>query len=237
VFNNTSGMLGNINAPFFEVVAQGGGGGGAFCGQAGGNGGQGQFGFLGTETAVMAWVSERERAATAARLPMGVSPAMRPGPRHRLPPAAKLAAAAALAGVCVPPRVPLGVAAAGEPAGATSRTRPGRRTSLSPPGRRRIGHARLCPRADCSADYLRELAVGDVEHRHGELSSDGDGLRCPSFSLSDAPGWLSIDPVTGMLSAKIPAGPVGTFPFRVRATNGTPPDASHSFALTLTRYR
>lgn len=44
-------MLGNINAPFFDVVAQGGGGGGggggAFFGQAGGDGGQGQFGFPG----------------------------------------------------------------------------------------------------------------------------------------------------------------------------------------------
>ena len=57
------------------------------------------------------------------------------------------------------------------------------------------------------------------------------GVPAPSFSLSGAPSWLSIDPVTGMLSGTIPPRLVGTFTFTIIAADGTPPDAAQRFTL------
>ncbi len=60
------------------------------------------------------------------------------------------------------------------------------------------------------------------------------GFPAPSFSLSGAPSWLSIDPTTGMLSGAIPARTAGRFTFTITATNGVAADASQPFTLDVT---
>ena len=60
------------------------------------------------------------------------------------------------------------------------------------------------------------------------------GFPAPSFSLSGAPSWLSIDPTTGMLSGAIPARTAGRFTFTITATNGLAPDAGQQFTLDVT---
>jgi sugar lactone lactonase YvrE len=60
------------------------------------------------------------------------------------------------------------------------------------------------------------------------------GFPAPSFSLSGAPSWLSIDPTTGVLSGAIPVRTAGRFTFTITATNGVAPDASQQFTLDVT---
>ena len=62
----------------------------------------------------------------------------------------------------------------------------------------------------------------------------GTGSPAPTFSLSGAPSWLTIDPVAGIVKGTIPSGLVGKFTFTVNDADGTPPDASQQFTLTLT---
>ena len=60
------------------------------------------------------------------------------------------------------------------------------------------------------------------------------GFPAPSFSLSGAPSWLSIDPTTGVLSGAIPARTAGRFTFAIIAANGLGPDAGQQFTLDIT---
>ena len=60
------------------------------------------------------------------------------------------------------------------------------------------------------------------------------GFPAPSFSLSGAPSWLSIDPTTGVLSGTIPARTAGRFTFTITAANGVAPDAGQQFTLDVT---
>ncbi len=63
------------------------------------------------------------------------------------------------------------------------------------------------------------------------FTATATGFPAPSFSLSGAPSWLSIDPATGMLSGTIPPRLVGSFTFTIDAADGTPPDAAQRFTL------
>ena len=66
--------------------------------------------------------------------------------------------------------------------------------------------------ADRPADHLKQLNVSALEHRLGRPSRQrATGFPAPSFSLSGAPSWLTIDPATGMLSGTIPPRLVGSF--------------------------
>ena len=53
-----------------------------------------------------------------------------------------------------------------------------------------------------------------------------------SYSLTDAPGWLSVDQTTGLLSGTPPVGTTGTSSFVVRGSNGGVA-AAQTFTLTV----
>lgn len=54
----------------------------------------------------------------------------------------------------------------------------------------------------------------------------------PSFTLTDAPSWLSINQLTGQLTGTPPADAVGTHTFTINATNGVL--TTQTFTLTVT---
>ena len=60
------------------------------------------------------------------------------------------------------------------------------------------------------------------------------GYPAPTYSISGAPSWLTIDPNTGDLKGTWPAHTVGKFAFTVTADNGTEPPASQQFSLSVT---
>ena len=244
VFNNTGGMLGNINAPSFDVIAQGGGGGGggggAFFGQAGGNGGEGQFGFPGNGNG-----SDGMGVGAGTGGPGGpVTDGLLPSER-----------------ACAP-----------DTGARWERRRRRRRRRwglLCRPGdvrrhrRWRWGRRRRRGRRD-----LR----GPAEHFYRLAGAPGDGsvtlefvlgptapqiTSAGSLSVLSSTGTVSFavtgtgfpspersrcrerrrgcrSILTGMLSGTIPAGLVGTFPFTIHAADGTAPDASQQFTLKLT---
>lgn len=61
----------------------------------------------------------------------------------------------------------------------------------------------------------------------------GTGFPMPTFSLSGAPSWLTIDPTFDKLEGIIPPGTNGVFTFDVVASNGVSPNAVQPFALTI----
>ncbi|MGA8725208.1 MAG: putative Ig domain-containing protein [Acidimicrobiales bacterium] len=67
----------------------------------------------------------------------------------------------------------------------------------------------------------------------GSFAVTAPGPPSATCSLTGAPGWLSIDPVTGIMSGTPPVGSGGTYVFTITATNGVPPDATQSFTLTV----
>ena len=67
----------------------------------------------------------------------------------------------------------------------------------------------------------------------GSFAVTAGGPPPPTCSLTGAPSWLSIDPVTGTMSGTPPVGSGGTYVFTITATNGVPPDATQSFTLTV----
>jgi hypothetical protein len=56
-----------------------------------------------------------------------------------------------------------------------------------------------------------------------------------SVQAGDFPAWASLDPVTGVISGTPPADAAGTYPFTVRAENGSP--ATQSFTLNVPPWR
>ena len=61
---------------------------------------------------------------------------------------------------------------------------------------------------------------------YGYSASFGaSGDPAPTFSLSNAPAWLSINPSTGLVTGIVPAG-LASFSFSVIASNGVSPDAT-----------
>lgn len=68
----------------------------------------------------------------------------------------------------------------------------------------------------------------------GSFTVTATGSPAPTFSLSDAPGWLSIDPTTGELTGTPPSLIPGPFEltFTITASNGTT-DATQEFTLTV----
>ena len=59
------------------------------------------------------------------------------------------------------------------------------------------------------------------------------GNPAPTYSLAGAPSWLSIDPTSGVLSGRIPAGTVARYSFMITADNGVSPAASQQFTLNV----
>ncbi len=60
------------------------------------------------------------------------------------------------------------------------------------------------------------------------------GNPAPTYSVSGAPSWVQVDPTTGLLTGKWPAGTVGSFTFTVTAANGVAPNATQQFTLHVT---
>ena len=60
------------------------------------------------------------------------------------------------------------------------------------------------------------------------------GFPAPTFSISGAPSWLSINPTSGVLSGSIPPRTLGRFGFTITASNGVSPNATQSFTLSIT---
>ncbi len=244
VFNNDGGIIGNINAPFFDVVGQGGGGGGggggAFFGQAGGNGGQGQFGFPGNGNG-------------SDGMGTGAGAGGRGGPtadgcgannQFGSPPPAPAESDAGGGGGAGGGLCSIAGASGGAGGGGGGGGGAGGSDIENTSGAPNITLAAAPGDGSVTLDYVLGPTAPRITSANSlsVMSSTGNvsfavtgtGYGPPSFSLSGAPSWLSIDPVTGMLSGKIPAGLVGKVPFTVHAANGTPPDADQSFTLTLT---
>jgi hypothetical protein len=59
------------------------------------------------------------------------------------------------------------------------------------------------------------------------------GFPAPTFSISGAPSWLSINPSSGVLSGTIPPRTLGWFRFTITASNGVSPNATQSFTLSI----
>src|SRR5581483_4180365 len=70
----------------------------------------------------------------------------------------------------------------------------------------------------------------------GSFTVTATGDPTPTFSMSGAPAWLSLDSTTGALTGTPPpnlgAGP-DTFNFSIIASNGFRPDATQNFTLTV----
>ena len=223
VFNNTR----TGGDPFFDVVAQGGGGGGgggsAFFGQAGGDGGQGQIGIRRKATGHGGNGSgERgrdgrrpwaDRGTTASveiscldrgiRRPLGATPAA---------PAAPAGACCAATGHVRRHSAVVAAAAAArggsDVAGAQIQTLS---LAAGAPG---DGSVKLEFLQAPTAPQITSAGSLSVLSSTGSVSFavTATGLPAPSFSLSGAPSWLSIDPQTGMLSGRSRRGLVGNVP-------------------------
>jgi sugar lactone lactonase YvrE len=57
------------------------------------------------------------------------------------------------------------------------------------------------------------------------------GVPAPTFALSGAPRWLTIDPASGVLSGTVPPRTVSRFIVTITADNGIAPSASQQFTL------
>ncbi len=60
------------------------------------------------------------------------------------------------------------------------------------------------------------------------------GYPAPTYSISGAPSWLTIDPNSGDIKGTWPSHTVGKFTFTVTADNGTEPPATQQFSLSVT---
>jgi hypothetical protein len=68
----------------------------------------------------------------------------------------------------------------------------------------------------------------------GSFTVVASGFPAPSFSeTGPLPSGVSLDATTGVLSGTPATGSGGTYPIMVTATNGTAPDATQSFTLTV----
>lgn len=231
------------NVPAFLVVAQGGGGGGggggAFFGQAGGNGGEGQFGFP-------------TNGNSAAGSGVGAGAGGRHDPvrndcfveTYVGPPAPAAGgsdaggAGSSGGGFCPGQPSSGGTGGGGGGGGAAGNgeignvQNPNITLAAAPGGgvvRIDFTEGPTAPQITSAGSLSVMSSVGTVA-----FAVTGTGLPAPTFSLSGAPSWLTIDPGTGIVSGTIPAGLVGKFTFTVHASDGTPPDASQQFTLTLT---
>ncbi len=87
-----------------------------------------------------------------------------------------------------------------------------------------------------TAPQITSPASGTVASATGvvKLATNATGLPAPSFSLTGAPSWLSIDPATGTLSGTIPAHTVDRFTFTIHADNGVGTPATQDYTLNVT---
>ena len=67
----------------------------------------------------------------------------------------------------------------------------------------------------------------------GSFTATATGYPVPTYSLTGAPTWLSIDPAAGTLSGTPPTGSGGTYAFIITAANGVSPNATQTFTLTV----
>ncbi len=77
-----------------------------------------------------------------------------------------------------------------------------------------------------------------VEGIAGTFSVTATGSPAPTLILTGAtggtvPSWLTLNPQTGILSGTPTAGSSGTYALTITAGNGTLPDASQTFTLTV----
>ncbi len=104
-------------------------------------------------------------------------------------------------------------------------------------------HNLVFPRA-VGGGFYAESVVGVIGDRLMVISPDahssagldymvsGSGSPAPTFSIASAPGGMTVDPVTGIVSW-VPAGPTGTFSATIRATNS---QGFGDFTFTFTVY-
>jgi sugar lactone lactonase YvrE len=84
----------------------------------------------------------------------------------------------------------------------------------------------VAPQITSTASYAVGLGAGSF---HRAVTSQG--FPDATYSISGAPSWIAIDPVTGVLGGIFPARTAGTFTFTVTASNGAAPAASQTFTL------
>jgi large repetitive protein len=66
------------------------------------------------------------------------------------------------------------------------------------------------------------------------IGFDVTAVGAPTFALSGAPSWLTIDPASGVLSGTVPPRTVKKFVFTITADNGIGSGASQQFTLDVT---
>jgi large repetitive protein len=229
----------------FDLVAQGGGGGGggggAFFGQAGGNGGEGQFGLPGGGG--NGGVGSGAGAGAG-----GLGAPVRAGcdaETFVAPPAAAPSGSdaggggGAGGGFCAGAGASGGTGGGGGGGGGAGSGQivgPFQVQGVSLAAAPGDGLVRVDFTEGPTAPQITSAGSLSVMSSTGTVgfAVTGTGFPAPGFSLSGAPSWLSIDPVSGIASGTIPSGLVGVFTFSVIAADGTPPDASQQFTLTLT---
>jgi sugar lactone lactonase YvrE len=88
--------------------------------------------------------------------------------------------------------------------------------------------ASAAPQITSAASDATPSGAGVVNY---QVTSSGNPV--PTYSLAGAPSWLTIDPASGLLSGKIPAGTVARYSFIISADNGTAPAATQQFTLNV----
>ena len=73
-----------------------------------------------------------------------------------------------------------------------------------------------------------------IEGSAGSFTVTASGTSPITYGLSGAPGWLSINASSGVLSGTPPAGSFGSHTFSITASNGVNPNATQTFTLTVT---
>lgn len=66
------------------------------------------------------------------------------------------------------------------------------------------------------------------------LQVTASGFPAPTFALTGAPSWLTVNSTSGAISGTIPPRTLGRFTFGITASNGVAPNASQQFALSVT---
>jgi hypothetical protein len=77
-------------------------------------------------------------------------------------------------------------------------------------------------------------SVGFVSGLPGSFTVTATGLPTPTLTVAGLPTWAAFDPTTGVLTATAPATFVAPFNITLTASNGIPPNATQTIAVTIT---